>query len=638
MKLTYHTYKRLLAYTRPYLFRLTLGILAGILAGGSMLGIFTMSGDVLKPFASSIDGPAATDDSAPATASPARVQEPEPVAETDGPEKALSSELSLPAQLAERIGVPPTRPDGTLTWQFFLLSVLALPLLAAFKAFNTYVNHYYMRWVGARVVHDVRNNLFGTLQQQSLKFYGRCDIGNLISHCTTDAQTIENAISQTVADLTRAPVEIMAAVGFILYMSIKHQFFGILALMLVGFPLVVLPIVIIGRRIKRYTHAALSRISDLISRMQENFTGIRVVKAYHMEEAELRRFADMNGRYFRTVIRALRAELSIAPIMESIGAISVVLGLVFCYARGIRLDQIGPIAFAAFSIYRPVKQLAKVNVNLQRSMAAAERLFDLLDTDTAIPEAENPVRLEQFNDTVSFANVNFSYDENEPRILNNISFDLKRGHVIAFVGQTGSGKTTIANLLARFYDPSEGRITLDGYDLRELEIKSLRRLIGIVTQETILFNDTIATNIAYGTENATEAEIVEAAKKANAHEFIMANPEGYDRVVGEKGFVLSGGQRQRVAIARAILKNPPILILDEATSALDTVTERLVQEALARLMENRTVFAIAHRLSTIKHADQIYVIDNGNIIENGTHDELYGANGNYRQLCDMQFS
>jgi ABC-type multidrug transport system fused ATPase/permease subunit len=309
---------------------------------------------------------------------------------------------------------------------------------------------------------------------------------------------------------------------------------------------------------------------------------------------------------------------------------------VVCYARGARLYQILPLGLAAIAAYRPIKQLTQVNANLQRGSAAMHRICEVLDTDTALPDPRVPVRMSGFKERIVFDHVSFRYDSGNDAVLDDISVEIPRGSVVALVGETGSGKTTFADLVARFYDPTEGRVLLDGVDLRDIDVADLRRMIGVVTQETVLFNDTIAGNIAYGSREGSREEIVEAARKANAHEFIQADPAGYERVVGEKGFVLSGGQRQRIALARAILKDAPILILDEATSALDTVTERLVQQAVARAMEGHTVLAIAHRLSTVRNADRIYLLEKGRIVEQGTHDELYAEGGRYRKLCDMQ--
>jgi subfamily B ATP-binding cassette protein MsbA len=333
----------------------------------------------------------------------------------------------------------------------------------------------------------------------------------------------------------------------------------------------------------------------------------------------------------------MRLQLLLSPVMEFVAVSGTVVFLVYAYGNGTTITQLTALLAPAFMAYRPIKDVAKVFSSIQRSMAAADRFFDLLDTDTSIPEKENAICLKEFKDSIKVENVVFKYEDKN--IINNISFEIPRGHVVAVVGETGSGKSTIANLIARFYDVTSGRITIDGNDLRDCNIASLRNLIGVVNQDPIIFNETIAANISYGSPNATMDDIIAAAKLANAHEFIASgrHPEGYETIAGEKGFRLSGGEKQRIAIARAILRNPPILILDEATSALDTVTEKLVQEALNRVMSNRTVFAIAHRLSTIKNANLIMVLNQGNIVEAGTHDELLALNGVYRKLHDTQF-
>ncbi|MFT5240277.1 MAG: subfamily B ATP-binding cassette protein MsbA [Candidatus Promineifilaceae bacterium] len=616
------SYRRLLRYTRPYTLRLTVAIIAGLMFAGSVFSLLTLSPRILKPFGQN-------------AAIPVAVEAPD---NRDVDATVVPSEIVEAQKWADKLGVTLTKDDGTLTWQGMVLMLAFIPVVALIWLLANYLNRYLMRWVGARVIRDLRDDLFSHLQHQSLAFFGGCDIGKLISRCTNDAVIVEHTVYSTAAQLVRAPLEITAAMIFVFMFSHQHEMGGFILMMLFVYGICIVPVVILGLQVKRHTRQALSRVSDLVSRMHENFTGVRVVKAYAMEKKESQRFAKMNEGYFRSSIKALRAELMMTPMMEGLGIVMAVAFLVFCYARNIELFQIVPICMAAVVAYRPIKQLANLNSNLQRGAAALERIFELMDTSTIIPEAEKPVPVSAFENRIQFENVGFAYDVEGAPVLSDINLDITKGMVIAIVGQTGSGKSTMANLLARFYDPTAGRILLDGVDLRDMKIADLRKLIGVVTQDTILFNDTIANNIAYGAETVDMDAVKAAAREANADMFISADPDGYNRIVGEKGFLLSGGEKQRVALARAILRNPPILILDEATSALDTVTEQLVQEAITRVMKERTVFAIAHRLSTVRNADLILVVEGGRIVERGTHDELYAADGSYRALCDMQLT
>jgi len=501
-----------------------------------------------------------------------------------------------------------------------------------------YLNQYCMRWLGARVVRDLRDDLFVSMEAQSLQYHGRIDVGRQISRNIADTGIIEHVINSAMAEASRSPFEIAGALVFMILFAHKNHMFDLLGLTVISFPLFVVPLVILGRRVRLWTKRALERISDLLSLMHENLTCIRVVKAFHMEEAEAARFRETNKRYFKTVMRAVRVELGIGPLMEAVGILLGCVFLVICFARNLSLAAIIPIGAAALLVYRPVRTLAKIVPVFERGAAAQARIFETLDLDMRLPEAPQPVRKSRFEKGIVFEDVSFRYAADGEPVISHASFEVPRGGMVAVVGATGSGKTTLANLLARFYDPVEGGVRIDGVDLRDIAIADLRKLVGVLTQETLLFNETVAYNIAYGSTDVTRGEIQAAAEKANAHAFIAAHPDGYDRVVGEKGFVLSGGERQRVAIARIMLRNPPILILDEATSALDTVTERQVQEEIARAMANRTIFAIAHRLSTIRQASLILVVDKGVIVERGTHDQLYAANGAYRRLCDMQFA
>jgi subfamily B ATP-binding cassette protein MsbA len=643
-------YGRLYQYARKYRGRLLIGLIAGFVTAGSWVPIFQVIQPVLRQVQRADEQshgivPAAHE------AQPAKPASPH-VALDDNLKDLIKQdtadardgkrEVALPAWFdkaerhANRLGISFRDAQGHMTGQLLLLTLFVVPLVMLLKMVAMYMNHYFLRWAGTKVVQDFRVAMFRHLQSQGLHFFGRTDVGQLMSRCTSDPQMVDHVISHTLADLCRAPFEILVSVGYVIYFAVKNDMLETLVLVLFGFPLILLPMAILGSLVRRWSRRALHRISFISSKIHENLTCIRVVKAYHTEEYEIERYRQVNQHYVKSVLRALRIELLITPSVECVGIFLIFIFVIYCFFRKIAIHEIVPLVVPFLVAYRPMKQLGKVQAQIERGRAALARMFSLLDTDFSLPMVANPVRKASFDDRVRFDHVDFRYGEGPELTIKDVSFEIPRGSVVAVVGGTGSGKTTLANLLARFYDPVAGSVTMDGIDMRQIDIGDLRNLIGVVTQETVLFNDTIAFNIAYGTPDATREEVIAAAKLANAHDFIVAQPEGYDRVAGEKGFALSGGERQRVAIARAILKNPPILILDEATSALDTVTERLVQDAINKLMANRTTFAIAHRLSTIRNADLILVLDKGRIIERGTHEQLYTASGVYRKLCDMQ--
>ena len=663
------SYFRLIRYARPYWLRLSVGILAGLLVGGSLFVSLLLIPQLVGAVEPAAPGGAGSVRNlataravlaaaeTPGLDEPARIAAVERVLNPPDDDPQLTKLLDRAREYAQKYHLPLTvegrtlhlswpkeisfeavSPDGRLAWQLFAVYVIAFVLAWTLKNAATYINHYCTRWVGAKVVADLREEIFRSLIGQSMRFYGKVDIGQLISRCTNDTSAIETAVSNSIADLTSAPIQIFACLTAVLLACRQYQSYSLVVILIVGVPLVVLPVHILGRKIRKVYRRSFARIAEVFSRMHEVFTGIRVVKAYHAEDREIVRFNTVNRQYLRQVVRALRLQLLLSPSMEVVAVASTLVFLVYSYSQGISLTQLAALLAPAFMAYQPIKDLSKVVTSIQKSMAAADRYFALIDTDTRLPEKPDAVELKEFRDRICLKEVEFAYDER--RILDGVSFEIPRGSVVAVVGETGSGKTTIANLIARFYDVTGGAVTIDGIDVRDYSIASLRRLIGVVNQEAILFNDTIANNIAYGCPEATREEIVAAAKLANAHSFIVdgRHQSGYDTWVGEKGFRLSGGEKQRVAIARAILRNPPILILDEATSALDTVTEKLVQEALTRVMANRTVFAIAHRLSTIRNADRIIVLKNGRIAESGTHQELLDRNGLYRKLHDTQFT
>ncbi len=645
-------YGRLWSYARNYKGLIFTGALLGMLTGGAWAPIFS----VIKPMLDNVQETVvhvqsaevnAAEEEAPApiatVAAPA-VAEAEASAEATPAEGKKLSKLERQTQkegqkykkYVDRIeeylmefGIE--GPAATLAlFTFLMMAAVVL------KMITQYLNQYYLTKAGMLVVMDVRNEMFKHLQEQSLAFHGRADVGRLMSRTTGDPETIRLLISQTMSDLCRAPFEILTAILFICYFAVQNNMVSLLVSAIIGFPVCVLPVVWIGKQIRRWAKRLLAQGANIGSNFHENLTCIKVVKAYHTETHEIQKYERYNLKAFKLCMRSTRWGILVGPLTETVAFILAAVFVAYSLTQGHGLSDIVPLIPPFMILYKPLKQIGRIQVAIENGRAALQRIFSLLDVHQELQEKPDALPLKGFNDALVFDHVSFEYDSKKEKIVNDASFTIRPGQMYAVVGSTGSGKSTIANLLARFYDVTEGSIKIDGHDLRDYRISDVRSIIGAVTQEALLFNTTIAENIAYGNPGATQEEIEAAAKLANAHNFIVAHPEGYQRVVGEKGFVLSGGERQRVAIARAILRNPPILILDEATSALDTVTEQQVQAAINNLMKNRTTFAIAHRLSTIQQADCILVLDHGVIVERGTHDELYAKKGVYRKLCDIQ--
>jgi subfamily B ATP-binding cassette protein MsbA len=539
-------------------------------------------------------------------------------------------------RLASKFGIKLQDESGAMGGAMVLIIVLIVPLVALARSATLFLSNYCLTWAGSQVVVDLRVDMLRHIQRQSMQFHGRIDVGQLMTRATGDPAMVQILIQTMLMELAQAPFEILISVGFIIWFAITNQMPPTLAIIVVGFPLFMVPVVMLSKAIRKWSRKSLERSSVVGSRIHEILTCIKAVKAYNCEEFENRKYLDTNRNLLKSTLRAVRLGLFVGPSVETVGIFLICAFIVWCFFANVTLANILPMLAPLLLIYKPLKQLSKLQVQIEQGRASLQRIWSLMDVDMALPENPDAVIKNAFDDKIVFENVFFKYDSAEQDAVSNASFEIPKGSFVAVVGTTGSGKSTMSALLSRFFDPREGNVSMDGVDLKDIRISDLRRLIGSVQQETTLFNESIEENIKYGSPNAFHEEVVAAAKLANAHEFIMSQPDGYSRLCGEKGLALSGGERQRIAIARAILRNPPILILDEATSALDTVTERLVQDALTNLMKDRTVFAIAHRLSTIRNADLILVMDHGEIVERGTHDKLYAKNGNYRKLCDMQ--
>ncbi len=520
-----------------------------------------------------------------------------------------------------------------------LMKICFIVLFAFFfKNIFSYLQAYFMSYVEYGAMKDLRDLAHQHLHQLPMSFFKQERVGNLISRFTNDVTIVQSSITAAFLNLIREPLTII--VFLFIAVSISWQ----LTLMaLVVLPFTMLIIWWVGLKLRKQSGRIQSKMADITSILQETISGVKIVKAFGMEEYENRKFLRETRNYFKLILRIVRVRNLSSPLTEFL---SVIIGVFIIYYGGVLVLQENTLKaseflgflFAIFQLMPPIKELSSVNNRIQESSAAGDRIFEILDTKPKISDSENSILLDKFKKSIVFKNVNFVYEDSVEPVLNDISFSVNKGEIIALVGPSGGGKSTLVDLIPRFYDPTSGEIIIDDINVKDIKIQSLRKLMGIVTQETFLFNESVKNNIAYGLENYPIEKIIEAAKAANAHNFILEMPDGYNTIIGERGVKISGGQRQRLSIARAILKNPDIMIFDEATSSLDNESEILVQEAIERMMVNRTTFVIAHRLSTIRNATRILVLDRGKIIQIGKHEDLIAdEKGLYRKFYEMQF-
>lgn len=595
----------LLQYAKPYRGRLILGILFGILAGlMEPLMVFIVALVYTVVF-----------------------QDPSVLAEI---------QQRLPSFLKQYVAAGNFSVNqGEMNPRVAILLISMIPVVFLLRGVVSYLNVYLLQWAAIRTGQDLRIRLFENLINLSASFFNKARSAELMSRVLIDTDSLRHLISNSLATLIKDPVTIVVMFVGLLWQAPKLTLIAMLVL-----PVCIVPIAVYGRKGRKAAKRAMEISADMNNVMMESFTGHRIIKAYNLEEAAARDFARAARDYITHYMKLIRSLEIPGPMLEVAGSIGVAILLAYAVLMATPGERPNGREFlllviGIITMYRPMKNVVRLYASLEQARAASQRVFELLATKSNMPERENPTPLKAAGADINFEDVSFAYGEK--RVLQNITLRVKSGQLIALVGASGSGKTTLTNLLLRFYDPSSGSIRIGGTDIREVSTRQLREQIAVVTQETILFNETIHNNIAAGRPNASDAEIVAAAKHAHAHEFIMEKDGQYTAVIGERGVELSGGQRQRLAIARAILKDAPILILDEATSALDTEAERIVQAALEELMVGRTTFCIAHRLSTIQKADLIVAMHEGRIAEMGTHEELLKRGGIYSNLHNLQF-
>ena len=609
-------YFRLLSYLKPHLKYLVPAMIFMLLFAGMSGFSITM----IVPFTKIV------------FSKPGEVSKPV-LEQKEGPEKEKESLLViLPQTLKEKFNQVILGKTQLETLGRFCILVFLIFLI---KNLFWYTQSYLIVRVEQGVIMDIRNKLYSHFHLLPLEYFHGQKTGVLISRITNDITLVRGAVANGFAETLRQGFLMLVYLFLVFWASWKLAFIAILL-----FPPAILIISKFGRKVKKSSVITQEKMGNMTSVLQETISGIRVVKAFVMEKFEIKKFVDTSRDYFKTMIKLTRIGSLAPPLTEILGVLGAVLILWFA-GKDILAGNLDPgrfflFLFATLSLMQPVRAISNLNIDIQQGLAAAKRIFEVLDTQPKIKNQPDAIKKESLDRNVTFDKVSFSYD-GKKQVLSDISFEVKSGEVVALVGPSGAGKSTLMDLLIRFYDPTKGEIKIDGIDLRKVELGSLRNLMGIVTQETILFNDTVWNNIAYGHENASQERVYNAARAANAHDFIMATPQGYQTIIGDRGVKLSGGEKQRLAIARALFKNPPILIFDEATSSLDSESEALVQEAIDRLMKGRTVFVIAHRLSTIQNVDKIVVLEHGRIVQMGDHKSLLEQGGLYKRLYDMQF-
>ena len=546
--------------------------------------------------------------------------------------KKIATPGNLPEFISAFIDKLNTIEPETMFWIFPVVVICAMVI----KHIFIFAHQYLMGDVSQRVIRDVRSSLYEKIQNLSLDYFSQKRTGELISRITNDVHMIENAVSYGLTDLCKSVflIFIYVVIAFVIYPKAAIILF-------VVFPFIGIPINQIGKKLRKLSKSYQEKMADINSLLFETISGVRVVKAFCNEDYETKRFRSENHGFYKIRMKSIKRTIIIAPLTEIFGAICGV-AIIFLIGRSV---MEGALSFGVFilffgsimSIISPIKKLGNVNALIQQALAANQRIYDVLDQEPSVKEKTGAIELKELNDSIMMKNIDFDYGNDSEIVLNGINLEIKKGEIVAIVGPTGTGKTTLVNLMPRFYDPIKGSVEMDGVDVKDVSFKSLRKQFGIVTQESILFNDTVKANIAYGYHDASQEEIEAAAQKAFAHRFIEKMPEGYDTMVGDRGFRLSGGEKQRICIARAILANPSILILDEATSQLDSESEKFVQEALDKLMQGRTVVAIAHRLATVIKANKIVVLNEGRIEGIGKHEELLKSCSLYKKLHEMQF-